>query len=597
MGSSGGSSSVDHNRLRGCVPRLPRTATPLIVTEIPSPKGAQFSFGSDAGGPPALSPDGRTLAFVASDASGKNALWVRHLDSTFAQTLAETEGTSRPFWSADSRSIGFFADGKLKTVEAATGPVVTLCDAPSGVGGSWSRQGIILFHASAHGGLYQIAASGGTPIPVTTVDATKFSYHFWPQFLPDDKHFLYLAVGSDPASTGVYFASLDGKENRLVLRTSNRAVYSLGYLLYSRGTELTAQAFDPDRGQLKGEASQLVQGVRVEPIYSGGFFAVSENGLLAYQPGEESTGSKLTWFDRSGKRLGAIGGAAAYYDVQLSPDGGRLASAMGDPNSEIWVDDLARGVRMRLTFDPATDKGMPVWSPDGAWILFATLRGGKAQLGIYQKASNGAGAEELLLPSDSADTEAIATDWSRDGRFVIYSSGVNRTRGDIRILPLVGDRKPHLFLQAPAGAYGGRFSPDGRWIAYISNESGRDEVYVVPFDATKALKTGPGPANTGPIDRWQVSTDGGTFPRWRTDGKQIFYLSAGGKMMAAEVNGRGANLEVGTPRALFSAPTTVSMSPYDVSPDGTRFLFIAPGEQENPALRLVVNWTAILKKR
>jgi eukaryotic-like serine/threonine-protein kinase len=578
--------------------RLRNTPASIIVAEIPSPKGVRFDFGRDSGGPPALSPDGHTLAFVATDASGKNALWVRPLDSTLAQTLVGTEGASRPFWSADSRSIGFFADGKLKTVTAAGGPAVTLCDAPSGVGGSWSRQGIVLFNAYAHKGVYQVAASGGTPMPVTTLDASKFGSHFWPQFLPDEKHFLYVAVGPDPASTAVYFASLDSKENRPVLRTtSNRAVYASGYLLYSRGTELTAQAFDPDRGQLKGEPSQVVQGVHNEVPY-GGVFAVSGNGLLAYQPGEESAG-KLTWFDRAGKRLGATGGAATYYDVRLSPDGRRLAFAMGDPNSEIWVDELARGVRMRLTFDPATDKGVPVWSPDGTQILFATLQGGKARLGIYQKASSGAGAEELLLPSDSADTEVYATDWSRDGRFILYSRGdmFNRTRGDIRILPLVGDRKPRLFLQTPVAAYDGQFSPDGRWIAYTSKESGRDEVYVMPFDAAKFLRTGPEPAKAGPTDRWQVSNDGGGFPRWRGDGKELLYLAPGGRIMAAEVNGRGANFEVGTPRVLFSAATTTAMPPYDVSPDGTRFVINTSGEDENLALRLVVNWTANLKKQ
>jgi len=550
------------------------------------------------GGPPGLSPDGHALAFIATDASGKNTLWLRPLDSTSAQALPETDGASGLFWSADSRSIAFFADGKLKTVEAAGGPVVSLCDAPFYAGGSWNRQGTILYVPQVHRGVYRIAASGGTPTPVTTLDLSKLSLEAWPQFLPDDRHFLYGAAGSDPASTGLYFASLDGKESRMILRTESRVRYASGFLLYSFGTALLAQAFDPDRGQLKGEPRQLMRGVRNVSGY-GGVFGVSGNGLLAYQPGGETGGRELAWFDRAGKRLGAIGGAATYFDVGLSPDGRRLAFAMGSGNSEIWVDELARGVRMRLTIDPNTDKGAPIWSPDGSRILFATIRGGKARVGIYQKASNGTGSEELLLPSDSEDADVWATDWSRDGRFIIYSRGdlYNRTSGEIWVLPLAGDRKPSLFLQTPGAAYDAQFSPDGRWVAYTSKESGHDEVYVVPFGPDKFLRTSAALTNTGPGGRWQVSTDGGSFPKWRGDGKELFYLAPGGKIMAAEVNGRGNNFEVGTLHPLFSATLTSATPPYDVAPDGKRFVINTTGEGENPPLTLVTNWTARLQGR
>jgi hypothetical protein len=363
-----------------------------------------------------------------------------------------------------------------------------------------------------HKGVYQVAASGGAPTPVTPLDESKFSLAEWPQFLPDEKHFIYWVFGSDPASKALFFASLDGKENRMILRTDSRVLYASGFLLYSRGTVLMAQAFDPERAQLKGEPRQLMPGVRSEEFY-GGVFAASGN-LLAYQPGSASAGRELAWFDRAGKTLGTISGGALYYDVKLSPDGGRVAFTMGAPTSDVWVDELARGVSTRLTFDPGTDKAVPVWSPDGTRILFATFRGGKARVGIYQKASNGTGSEELLLPSDSADPEVWATDWSRDRRFIIYSRGdmAFRTRADIWVLPLVGERKPRLFLQTSVAALDGQFSPDGRWVAYTSRESGRDQVYVVPFDPDKFLRTAAEPTKSSPGDRWQVSTDGESSP-------------------------------------------------------------------------------------
>ena len=330
----------------------------------------------------------------------------------------------------------------------------------------------------------------------------------------------------------------------------------------------------------------------------GGIFDVSENGILIYQRGSGTNEKRLTWFDRAGKKLGVTGEVGDYFDVRISPDGQKLASNAGSPNSEIWVDELARAVRMRLTIDPDTDHGFPVWSPDGKRILFAAIQG-KARRGIYQKPANGASGEELLLPSDKQEVQIWPTSWSRDGRFILYGRGaLSLTQADIWVLPLEGDRKPRLFVQAPAAAYDGQFSPNGRWVAYTSKESGRDEVYVVPFDAARVLNPGSGSsASASGGGKWLVSASGGRFPRWRRDGKEIFYLSPASQMMAAQVEEKGNSIELRTPQVLFrSGVEAPSGAPYDVTPDGKKFLINVISEQSSP-LTLLVNWTANLKKQ
>jgi Tol biopolymer transport system component len=271
-----------------------------------------------------------------------------------------------------------------------------------------------------------------------------------------------------------------------------------------------------------------------------------------------------------------------------------MAYAIGDQNGEIWVDDLARGVGMRLTFDPNTDLGVPVWSPDGGRIFFGAFAG-KARNGIYQKPSNGAGSEELVLSSESSDEQMCPTSWSRDGKFVLYSRGdiYSLSRSEIWVLPLAGDRKPRLVVKTPGATYDGQFSPDGRWVAYTSKESGREEVYVVPFDAARVLEIGPASASAGAGGRWQISASGGRSPKWRKDGKEIFYLSSDNKMMAGGVEARGNRIELQTARPLFTTNPAEYFSPYDVTPDGSKFVINIPNMQNTP-LTLVVNWTARL---
>jgi Tol biopolymer transport system component len=575
--------------------RLARTPARAISSEITPPDKVRF-ISYIVGGETRLSPDGRALAFCGADESGKTMLWVRSLDSREARALPGTEGAADPFWSADSRMLGFFADGKLKSIEAEGGPAVVVADGCLNEGGgSWNRDGTILFVPDAtKGALYKVTGAGANPLPVLANDPNKAFVK--PRFLPDGKHFLIASDSGDPAARGTYFASLDGRESRLVVGGYLLAIYASGFLLYVKGNTLMAQAFDPERGQLKGDPPQRVVD-RVER--AGDYFAntidATENGILIYRTNGEFDQKRLTWFDRTGKNQGVTGEVGSYWDVRLSPDGQKLASNAGNRYSDIWVDDLARAVRTRLTIDPDTDHGIPVWSPDGSRIAFAVLEG-KIRTGIYQKHSNGAGGEELLL-ADS-DRSIWPTSWSRDGRFLLYSREAARPEdSDIWVLPMAGDHTPRPFVQARARAYDGEFSPDGRWVAYTSEESGRGEVYVAPFRASSLLTTGPGPASAGAGGRWQVSASGGRSPRWRRDAKEIFYLSQANQIMAAEVEEKGNSMIVRAARALFRCtpvPSLPSSAPYDVSPDGQKFVINILSD-DTQRLILLVNWTAKLK--
>jgi Tol biopolymer transport system component len=576
----------------GAYLRLARTPAPVIVSEIPLPEKTR-----GLGGYLVVSPDGHSLAFTATDQAGKLALWVRPLGALSAHPLEGTEGAEAPFWSGDGRFIGFASEGKLKTIDVSGGPAMVVADAPLFGGGIWNRNGTILFVPDVSKGLYQVVASGGTPVPLLTLDSSKFQHYVWPQFLPDGKHFLYLGLALDPQNTGVYFATLDGKQNQLVLRSGNRAIFASGVLLYGRGTTLVRQAFDPQSGQLKGEPRPVAERLNDAAPYSL-VFGVSENGILAYQAAAAATGRQLAWFDPNGNKVGVMGEAGGYYDVRLSRDGRRLAFNLGEEKSELYVAELGRGLPMRLTFDPNSDSGVPVWSPDGSKILFCRLQGGKAKAGIYEKPSNGAGTEELLLASDSPDMEVWPNDWSGDGRFVLYSRGdlQGRSREDLWVLPLIGDRKPRLFLRNPPAVYDGQFSPDGHWVAYTSKESGRAEVYVAPFDRAQVIASG----NTSTLatlsGKWQISTSGGQYPRWRGDGKELFFLAADNRVMAAEVDAKGGSFQVGAVKPLFAAFAEDSAMPFDVSADGKRFVIVSVQEQSS-SITLLVNWPELLKNK
>jgi Tol biopolymer transport system component len=531
--------------------------------------------------PLAASPDGHRVAFVASARDGKSLLWVRSLDALTAQALAGTEGAARPFWSPDSRFLGFFAGGKLKKIELSSGPPITLCDAPDDRGGTWSQEGVIVFAPQANSALQKVSASGGVPNAATVLTEGETA-HRRPYFLPDGRHFLYRSVTSSGVGGPIYVASLDSAERKLILNADSANVaYSRGHLLFLRETTLMAQPFDTQRLALTGEAfpiaEEILRSVTTPPY---GFFSASENGLLAYQTGSASAGYQLLWLDRTGKQLGALGDQALYGDLELSPDGKRTSVATVDQVGQvrdIWLYDVGRGLRTRFTFGPGA-AFTSIWSPDGSRIVFSAFR--KGHLDLYQKSSSGAGAEEVLLEDNH---DKIPVSWSPDGRFILFRT-VGTAARELFILPLSGDRKPVPFLNTKFNENFGRFSPDGRWIAYSSDESGRSEVYVAPFP--------------GPGGKWQISTAGGEFPRWQHDGTEIFYLSPENRLMAATVNGKGANFEVGAVKSLFAPRiATGGRYQYDVSPDGQRFLINTALDQATSApITVVVNWTAGLKK-
>jgi serine/threonine protein kinase len=559
----------------------------VLRAQISAPDKLRFNFIGDNSGPLVISPNGERMVFSATS-DGKTQLYLRAQDSLSVQPLPGTENAGFPFWSPDSRSVAFFADGKLKRIDISGGPPVTLCDAATSRGGSWGSSGIIVFSPTFSSSLFQVPASGGTPVEITRIDP-KYTTYRWPWFLPDGKHFLYLAANHNAPSgpdTGVFLASLDGTENRLLFLSRANAIYASGSLLFLRDSALIAQPFDPSSGQLKGDPTVLNDDVQFDPGVWHGTFTASENGTLIYQPGLTTSGLALTWIDRNGKASGSIGQREIYEHVRFSPDNKRLALSFGAPQASIWTYDLVRNTRTRLTFG-TENYGSLAWSPDGSRIAYTASEGGNLYAAIFGKASTGTGEPERLLPPVPGLEQAVC-DWSPDGRYLIYRSGSAGVGAgqDLWILPLFGDRKPFPYVTGPGNQGEARFSPDGRWVAYSSNETTRLEIYVAPFPWTGA--------------KWQVSASGGYAPEWRRDGKELFFLVPGaGQLVAAAVNGSATGFKVGDLHPLFRAdlsPTTVGTI-YSPTRDGQRFVAITAGEEGSMPLILVQNWTAELKKK
>jgi hypothetical protein len=546
-----------------------------------------------------VSPDGQYIAFTANLRDGRpDQLFVRRLEAVGATALTNVtevlaEPVQQPFWSPDSRFIGFFLNGTLRRVAVTGGPSQTLTSMPGqNYGGAWNSQGTILFGSSLTKGLLRISADGGVPLQVTTLDASaKEAAHLWPQFLPDGRHFLYWAAGSEPA---IYVGSLDSPERRLVMRTASMARYvPPGYLLFVRETALLAQPFDPATLELRGNPVLVADSVQVAGNGRAGF-AVSATGVLVFREatGSLSSDSQLMWKDRDGVEQRVIGEAGIYRGVELSADDRLVAFHREIPPSsagDIWIVDTDRGATARFTFDPERHNYAPVWTPDGRQLVFAKqLAGERRQSAIFVRDASGAGDERILYESSDGGF-AIPSDVSPDGSTLLFSAG-----SALWTLSLAGSGSPTLFVEAPGVQQFARFSPDGRWVAYTSGESGRQEVFVRSFPK--------------PDSRFQVSTAGGSRPRWRRDGRELYYLGGpaadGLPLMAVTVENSGGGLRFATPQMLFAFEPALThgggaTTLYAPTADGTRFVVVQAGtSDEDPAqqpLTVVLNWLELLR--
>ena len=560
--------------------------------QIPLPDKGAF------GGYVSVSPDGHKLAFPTAGPDG--GLWVRDLDSLELRLLPGTQNAIAPFWSPDSRFIAFGAGNQLKKVEATGGPPQTLCESPDTVGtGAWNREGVIIFGGRGRGQMRRVPEAGGVATDVTALNASQGeTFHSLPTFLPDGRHFVYFGGNRAAEKRGIFIGSLDVKpaeQSRERLVATNfggvwapSAAGAGGHLFFLRDDTLMAQPLDAGRLKLAGEPVPVAEHVGTSG--NNGFFSISTNGSLTYRTGSSATNLQLAWFDREGKQSATAFEPGPYGDLSLSPDGTRAAILRGTSLSpDIWLHDFARSVSTRFTFDQnaaETQAGKgPVWSQDGSRIAFSSFRGGT--LDLFEKPSSGAGNEALLLHSDISKNP---DDWSRDGRFLLYTENNAKTSFDLMVLPLEGnDRKPVPLVNTTFSEAQGSFSPDTRWFAYSSNESGRIEVYVQPF-------TPPGSGVAPTAGKWQISRDGGTRPKWRADGKELIFRAPNGSPMAVDITASPA-FQAGIPKPLFTMPAGAGA--WDVTADGKRFLAAMPLQAQQTTstpITVVLNWEAGLKK-
>jgi serine/threonine protein kinase len=536
---------------------------------------------------PQISPDGRMIAFLASDSTGTGSIWIQRLNALEPQPLPGTSDASRPFWSPDSRHLAYFtAQGKLKKVNVSGGPPQTIGEHPGGSDGSWGAGGIILFDASATDSIMSIPAKGGVPSPATVIarDSGETGAA-WPYFLPDGKHFLYMGMSTNRDNLTVRVGELGSLESRVLGQVSSRMEYAdSGYLLYVKDGTLLAHPFDAGKAEFTGEPLPVAENVSTSGVNFQGRFSVSKNGILTYWVGQTSTIRRLVWTDRAGKELEEIGEPGTYTDPVLSPDGRHLLVAIQDPRNDtddLWIKDLERGTTSRFTFDPADEDG-GVWSPDGTRIVFTSDRSGNSDM--YLKQASGAG-DPVLFHANGFPS--AVSDWSRDGKWIIASQFMpSGNRLDVLAFPASGAGDSVAVARTTFHEFDGQLSPEGRWIAYASMESGQWEVYVQAFPDAQG--------------KWQVSTQGGSNPQWRDDGKEIYYLAPDNRIMAVDAAG-DETFRAGVPQALFRAQiagSPFSLNRYRVVDNGQRLLLrLGTGSGSIPPITVVKNWAAELEER
>ncbi len=549
--------------------------TEPVALSFGAPEGGRIDDGAGV-----VSPDGRSIAFVAKEASGRTGLWVRALASRTATRLPGTEDATGPFWSPDAQYLGFFAQDKVKKVSAAGGPVQNICNAVSDLGATWNAAGDIVLAPHNRVPLHRVSASGGTPQPITALNQQREeNSHRWPHFLPDGRHFLFTARGRD--NTAIFAGSLDSKETKLLVTAQSNASFAPpGLLLFGREGTLMAQRFDPDKLELRGEAFPIAGGLRQSTASASSLFSVSANGrVLAYRD-DRTAVARVTWFDRQGVKTAELGPPGEYTQPRLSPDGRRLALTLPDKengNRDVWLMDTASGRLMRFTSNPATDWNS-VWSPDGAFVAFASDR--SAPSSVYRKAVSGLGEEELAVKESTGG--AFPRDWSKDGRYLLFNLNVG-TSNSLRIAPLSGDRKERV-LDALAYAEEARFSPDSRWVVYDSSEGGSSDVYVIPVEGGEKVR---------------ISTAGGRYATWGRAGKELLYVAPDGFLMSAPVK-PGIPFEAGTPVRLFHLCEGLHSfrggeAFYDTTMDGNRFVATCVSSEPGQ-IEVITEWQRAIKQ-
>jgi Tol biopolymer transport system component len=566
-------------------------AEPARVTRtiIPAPPATRLQITGDDAGPPAISPDGSMLVFTAVGGGGGKRLWLRRLDDLTAHPVTGTEDASYPFWSPDNKSIAFYATGKLRRLDLATGSIVTLVDGiESGRGGSWSKTGVILYTPTYGSPLYRVADSGGPTQAATTLDTTVVTTNRFPQFLPDGKHFIYLAASHLPngAASAVYCGSLDGGTPVRVLESKSSAVYSSGFLLFVRDSTLMAQPFDLKSRTTRGEARATQEAVQIDGSTWNSPVAVSNNGVLVYGLGGSSGNNRAALYDRAGRRMRNLTPVGNILSVNARRDFRRLVFEwQQQPLADIWLVDMGTGTRARVTRSP-DDDNQPVWLPDGNTILYTGRL--KMRYRLFETRVDGLNEPRQVFEDPEHDVWAV--DVSLDGRWMLYGVGRmngNRPVGALWIRSLADAAPAHMLVPESESFFSARFSPDGKWITFDAEVSGHAEVYVSPMPA-------PG---EGLSERWQVSTAGGTRPRWRGDAREIFYDRFDGMIVAVAVEGNGKDFHIGGATPLFQAFQRSDGQTLEVSADGQSFIVNTLGGDEAEPLAVVTNWLQTLKVR